>query len=1278
MRRPGSQNASRIRKKGTTAGQGGGADTSSSETKKGYRNIDVCHNGQIPACRLLHEALQDVFPELRQGTRPDQHPPLRQQQEHQDTDDGSSHLGLLFRRKFLSLRKSRRTFQHVATANVTPTVDSVHSLTPEVATTESAGGKKKKKRKKKRKGDGASTTSASQTGNENSSTVAASSALSTGEDLDTKSFMDHSVEALDESVKHHDNKIKQETTSSRPSLESLPSDDDDEELMGRKVSSRRGGGDGGGRRGGGELSPSRFFDQIKPQESPTSTSHNRTDEHDLRASTYEGGRPRNGTTATASPSQKGPSGYHLTHSDPTNNCSYIYSLGQDHHSSAAVSPTHEQVPEDSTSTQEDDYAKGDTMKDPLQLRYLVASIDTNGHFGAKEQADSDSTGCFPSNLQKYSLQSNNTTEPSNLERVRSVFSEWLDQQFWEDRATSIQNDTAVNQERSDWKSFVEFCNDRTFGQEKATGIPVQDLFDIAASIECEVCRTECLSEVTRLVGEETARTVTHPASSSGGEKSSTTKLSPMPPPVVVLKPQVLENKAAGSTGQEVSMEAAFDYVALEEGHHLPNHNLHRTHSVDDDDDEEEKHSQLLESNLSFVTAVLDSSRAKQTQALKISANTSSSRKQLLFVQKLTVQHLENLMADWLTMGIDEDVLVSISVKKRDKDYDEDEHSETLRNDTGNSDGGNRAPVHLSTGELHFFKKRVMEQQNDFSKSRDDMDHVKTNLIDHWNSVSRTLLTDMNMELTGYTVLKRCDEYCDKYVMESILPILSGQLSVPSHTLPDLQIKLWSLYLGALARTLQACDVYYSRLEELADQQGVLPKIFVCAPMRALYQDLIQVKVTVMTDLAASLTSALNDRVMKEWYTRVVWQDSNAEGASDESKSLDMDFQELLKELTEWTAAIQGSRMSAINRARYTQIEEVLESLQSIVDPLSHEYASVEPFFSREQKVYFDSLLSNTRHADGVKRRMRLIEKEDVISLAFGAILMWRHVRIAQSSMLISVCIPPLPLPLYHWMMLSDNPDLYGLSLNTSPCWSGWGGRRRVMCILAGVAYCWLNERCNEWKAEVAERELITHFEAGTLSSGPQKISDIEVPDDAGAGKSGKRRKKHKNKTLSSSSYGAHIDTKDATQGDKNSQDFADRTMTQHGDIQEPLEVTNQGGHSLNSGLNEEGWNGTDPEDCLPTEINTIAQEKTWEEMEQGLNSGFVSKVGNDDNSEIEVAEERHHNGDTNVGYPTVDDFDSSVLVQDDEGIESARNFLINRLVSMLNESESGTAVIISR
>jgi hypothetical protein len=98
-------------------------------------DADPFHNGQTPACRLLLDAIQDIFPELQQ------------QMKHQ-TD--SSELGQLLRWQILKRRKER-TF---------PPAPPLLSFSPQSTKTkelsEDASKKKRKRKKKKKETGGAS------------------------------------------------------------------------------------------------------------------------------------------------------------------------------------------------------------------------------------------------------------------------------------------------------------------------------------------------------------------------------------------------------------------------------------------------------------------------------------------------------------------------------------------------------------------------------------------------------------------------------------------------------------------------------------------------------------------------------------------------------------------------------------------------------------------------------------------------------------------------------------------------------------------------------------------------------------------------------------------------------------------------------------------------------------------------------------------------------------------------------------------------------------------
>ena len=243
----------------------------------------------------------------------------------------------------------------------------------------------------------------------------------------------------------------------------------------------------------------------------------------------------------------------------------------------------------------------------------------------------------------------------------------------------------------------------------------------------------------------------------------------------------------------------------------------------------------------------------------------------------------------------------------------------------------------------------------------------------------------------------------------------------SSSLADAQLDIWTAFLGALNRALQACEIFYGQIEALADQRGVIPKVFVSADLRCHFQSLVREKISLWTDFSQTLCGHLTSRTLKEMYTYGTWYDdygstatqpkapkvNGAKKASDkDGMGLDECCLKVVQELAEWTETILGSRMSEIYRERMAHTERLLELLQAVVDPMTKEYAMVEKYFSAEKNVYFASLRSNIVLAQGVKKRMRLIDSSEVEGMATGAILMWTHVRIMQHRVITSQVSPP--------------------------------------------------------------------------------------------------------------------------------------------------------------------------------------------------------------------------------------------------------------------------------
>ena len=1226
----------RIRKRGGTGN--GNDDSSTNQTQTDYKDFpDSRHNGEIPVCRILNEAIADIFPELKKHSmhhhnkNENQHQHQQQQQQslkqnskQQKQKDqtiilpqsvcSSSTLGQMLRLKLLYLRQS--SLAGITNTNTNDTrwedsdtlvsqfemennnqnsADNTNGNNPSTATAATTKKKRKRKKKKKQQQDPAvnfPTTISAGSNEIPCSTAETPTSYSTeikgeGDDNsslnDGKSMMsaDHSVEALDEAIKNETEKmIEQKANHQFPLLASLPSDDHIQ----------------------AEECPSQFLEQIKPQEEDGDS------------------LPCNGTHAEQQQHQYSTNRY-------TDNGNHL------------------SIPEDCIPNKEDSTVN--VWKSPLQHSFLVTA------HGRKDGAISDN-GCV-----RYDNNSDTSTayiredvnseqNTSEKETTRILFHEWIDQSFildgkiqYSKSAITKKQNAKSNDHTEDWDSFFEFCNQCTMGKDKALGISFQDLKDIASSIQCQSCREDTLSEIKKLM-----------------EKAKGTASSIKTSSRIVMQSSLLE-KPYSSLGKDVNIDSAFDYVALEEGNHIPlNHDPGSTGDVDEYNCSDEE---ILKTSLSFVVgdSSVDSSVDSNKSAGKRSANNNNNNnkkknyihnmpatEKYLFLQEITSSRMDDFLYEWLIAGVDEESLVEMSVRE------EDEFSNKLAiTAESNEEDNDRITCSVVTSDM--IKKKVTETQQNFIRSFEGLEIGMQELKQEWRSDE----TELNLDYKRVIAIKNCEESCDMYFTENILPILIGQLSLPFHACADIQIHLWAVYLGALGETFNACDNYYKILEEnLADQNGRIPMIFTSAPLRFLYRNFAREKTNAVSDVLKSFAQALNNPKMKEFYTRLFWHRRKPEDDQcKESNQLDDDCRKLIKVLTEWTKIIQGGRMSNINKERTKRLMCVFNILRDVVGSLGKEYDKVDKHFSKEQQNYFTSLLSNIHQANGVKSRMRLIEKEDVVSLASGVILMWRHVRIMQSRVAASFSLESLPLSLHQWMLqpLRMNIENDGWFQGYSKCCPGMGGRRRVMGMLAGLTYVWLRERCNEWKAEKSRQELLTDFDLELSSS-----TDHQFVKQPGA-KSNKKNKKKKNKLVSSLSnrpedntvvkYTARQElTNDLNKNDK---------KYQNGEVNEIVDVDN-----ASDADDHEFVDGESPGENIDLE------------NEHGENDAFIAVENTRNISNDNVGNSSH----LEQGIEdNVESYEASVLVQDESGYSiSAADFLTDRLLSLMNELESKDIVII--
>lgn len=1181
---------------------------------------DPFHNGQTPACRLLLDAVQDIFPELQQ------------QMKHQTA---SSELGQLLRWQILKRRKERAFPPGPPLMSFSPqsTTKKTNEVVPEQqgegggAAAASLVSKKKRKKKKKKK-DTASGASAgvvelrtsdsggSDLGVEQESSsatddgalnqiqrdrnpVVSSSGVSdditpSDDDVEIIPLRDDthwtpdfepSVHSMDRSVHDLEEERMMLEKAITPTLHHLPSDDGSVDDFHHENN------------GGGHSSMA-YFDQIHQE-----STEREDDEYDDNSAVYDismsipidsplepaktppGGhnRPRlRSRTLSAS-------SFHSFHSYEagvtiTPTTKNTAADNDDERLLPMSSPvTHEWVPEEGAEAKTET-PPGDAIKNPLELSYLL-TLSTNNNSLTTTTIDGSLISA------ERSADDMVDQKTSSLETTKMLMEDWVGQIVDHSDKRFLSNQRL----EEDGNSFINFLQKKLRNGSTPSGIPLPQLKEAVVAIDCISCQQDALAVVDKWTERE--------------EKKR-----------LVMNPSVLQDW----TSQDASeVEAAFDYVALEEGHHLPKPEV---------PDEEDGEDVDLGTHMSFHVAE-PSSKKNGTKHM--------------FLDQITPKHLNTLVEDWLPCGIEEEILVATSVNDSSGDC--------------SYNGGRAGPEVLDHEQVTKIQSLVLENEKTSRGSLDEIDQLGKDIRDELDQILSSLPSaPQNLDVKTFPKMKNVDQMCTEF-SDKILHFLQSIAGGRSDAMVHLKLRLWTTYLEALNKILKASDSYYSRLGEgLADSRGVLPKPYVDAGFRKLFQGLIEEKVKVWSDFAKFVCDQLRGRQLKELYTRSVWYSERAPATDQKSLLLDEKCNKLVQELADWTATIMAGRMADIYKERMAQTERLLELLQALIEPLAEQYASVEKYFSTQRNLYFASLRSNIVLAQGVKKQMRLIDNAEVEGMATGVMLMWNHVRLMQLRTISSIGIPPLPLQLKRWMLQDESSLMEAWNGDISPlnsyhhryCQPGRQGKRRVMCILAGLVYRWLEEQCKVWRAEMAEKQLLTDF---NFDEPPVAAASAKETD--GLGKPAKAKKSKKKKSKSAAPFN------DADNG---------KPQESPSGTEDQGKVGVDGGSALSVGsTDEKKSNDLVPQEVHDSDSETPKAPETPTESSaapsddniQTTGAGVEGKLMDDDNE-------------TTVDIMEPERCQSQIVIEDGNRKISAEDFLVSRMRQMLSSNKSEGIVVI--
>ncbi|KAL3923480.1 MAG: hypothetical protein SGILL_001636 [Bacillariaceae sp.] len=860
-----------------------------------------------------------------------------------------------------------------------------------------------------------------------------------------------------------------------------------------------------------------------------------------------------------------------------------------------------------------------TVRDPLELSFL-----TSPGYSPDTTSDTKHGG---------------STEYSTISSSRELFYEWLDQAFL--TAPSSANGGTINgasaqQLEKDWNSFLNFCQERALSEDNTKAIPLADVMELARRIDCRNCREDTLGVIQRFAG--------------GALNAPTDSLQRL-----VMDPSCLEPNKAPSVDTDV--EEAYKYQALEEGHYQTASKSAGDYDNDDDG-----------KNLSFfVTEKPAANRCSEVDSIRGgdggNIQHKVSRLQLMPVA-LDATNFETFLRDWLPLGIDENSLVDTSIST---------DTEEVTREMKGAVGSGSDTVQVSPQFVSECKREVTKQMDGYLDAVSDMADrpMEVQLVSEIENVRHTLAPQQNIHYGAFQVLNNCDKMCDQYIKEHLLDkIMYAEDSFLHESQVDLEMKTWTRFLDVLTDIFMATEDFYKSIEHnFLDQNGVVEPIYLNSELRTKFGEVVEGKTRSATALGTEMKESLkNKSVMKERFTRAIWASAYV-GKLDQGKlgalfDLEDEVNELFDLLLEWMHVVHGRRMSSIRREQRTARDQVLDKVEEIVPHLERAYNETETQFSPEQQRHFQTVLATMKLRRGapLSSQMQIQENVKVFNLVKGVILMWRHVRFMKQRELHS-SVPSLPLPLKQFMMDSHDPTDIDALHRDSSCGHGWGGERRVRCIVAGVFYSWLASLCSEWKSECAAQELMADFDL-----------EVTAPASDSGSKPSKKAKKKKKKAVSLQSDSKSI-SEEGTKS-RGAQESLQTKSTEAGAFppQNDTEASTPKPTTVVKNNVPSTQNGTK----RPKEAEKVHQKEA--DAEASASKSTKSKASTKSKELGSTAKKADGNPKPVSDIKAHTDVDkyASIVVVEDNGVKiSAKDFLITRFNDLIKGAAHGDAAVVS-
>jgi hypothetical protein len=327
--------------------------------------------------------------------------------------------------------------------------------------------------------------------------------------------------------------------------------------------------------------------------------------------------------------------------------------------------------------------------------------------------------------------------------------------------------------------------------------------------------------------------------------------------------------------------------------------------------------------------------------------------------------------------------------------------------------------------------------------------------------------------------------------------------------------VWKSYLGAIDVINTETVHFEEQLFQMANR-GSIPGMFLSSTARILYRQLVGVKIKAVVDTIQAVQGRLDRQEAVEcvggenwtaFFSRKLFtlemfcKATGTAECSRHHKKLPIDHacEDVLYTVREWTETIHQMTASKILECHEQRRQKLVRLVRTLTEtakttPGSAEI-SIENLSRLEGQLMLSQQVADAEENGDLFKTLRMHLGSSTLKM----IEVWMSFRpLANTGGGDYTVHGALPYKLQGWM--ASEPGFRKSDVDTHHCTAGDGAPRAVS-ILVGLFYRWMSDRCKEWQAQVAEQELLVAMEG----------DDDKAAEASAVGKGAKTGKKNKKK-----------------------------------------------------------------------------------------------------------------------------------------------------------------------